>query len=152
MKTKTFLLLCLFLGIGLTQLSAQNGKNGTGSISSFEEWPMDSEYGPYVIPVWNSKGEVVDYLSGAITYHHIVHFKNGVPVWEHYQYFGEVISANDQEVFAFRDIFKWDYSTGTGFGHINLRGNNGSHYILNYKFDPSIGLIFISANWPGNKT
>ena len=32
MKTKTFLLLCLFLGFGLTQLSAQNGKNGTGAI------------------------------------------------------------------------------------------------------------------------
>jgi len=28
MKAKLFLFLCLFLGIGLTRLSAQNGKNG----------------------------------------------------------------------------------------------------------------------------
>jgi hypothetical protein len=38
MKTTTSLLVCLFLGIGMTQLSAQNGKNGTGSTSSYYVW------------------------------------------------------------------------------------------------------------------
>ena len=38
MKTKTFLLLCLFLGIGMTQLSAQKGKNGNGAVSEYFTW------------------------------------------------------------------------------------------------------------------
>ena len=32
MKTKTFLLVCLLTGMALTQLSAQNGKDGTSDL------------------------------------------------------------------------------------------------------------------------
>lgn len=153
MKTKAFLLICLFLGFGVTQLSAQNEKNGTGSISFFDVWPLDAEWGAYIIPVWNSAGEEVDLLRGSITFHMVTNYKNGELVWVKGQYFGEVISDKDNEVFAFRDIYKWDASERFGFGHINIRGNNGSHYILNYKYDAEVGspLLFINAQWPGDK-
>ena len=46
MKTKTLIMVCLLLGVGLTQLSAQNGQNGTGAISYYDGW-ID-----YYIPVY----------------------------------------------------------------------------------------------------
>jgi hypothetical protein len=134
MKTKTFLLLFLFLGIGLTQLFAQDSplpKNGeTGSVSDRFVW--DGYYIP--IPVYCGSEEV-DMLIGKVDYHWVGHFQNGEHPWCHDQFFGEVISSKTGEVFTVKDIFKTDNFTGIGTGHINLKGSEGSHYILTYIYN-----------------
>ena len=144
MKTKTFLLLCLFLGIGLTQLSAQNGKNGTGSISFYVEW--DGYFIPEV-PI-NCDGMVTDFLIGDVTYHQTSYYQNGVFLWCKQQVSGELTSQNTGEVFKIKDIWKGDHIALSGTGHINLVGGNGSRYHLTYTYDMSTGIqtsTFIKA-------
>ena len=77
MKTKTFLLLCLFLGIGLTQLSAQN--------KTLQVRVMNAEYHTSVY----CDGVFVDFLNGTATLHMVYHLKDGNWLWEMDQYKGE---------------------------------------------------------------
>lgn len=72
MKTKTFFILSLLLGMATIQVSAQNGKNGNGSDSFFWEW--DDYY--IDIPVNCDKNDV-DRLVGKVTVHNINHFQGG---------------------------------------------------------------------------
>ena len=130
MKTKTLLLLCLFLGIGLTQLSAQNGKNGTGSVQVKSVW--DSYNIP--IPVI-CNGEEQDMLVGSVYLHGVMHFKDGVWLWNNVTYFGEVTSKKTGVVYSVKDIFKISTYDLYGFGHCKLEGSDGSHYTLNYEYD-----------------
>jgi hypothetical protein len=130
MKTKTFLLLCFFLGIGMTQLSAQNGKNGTGAITEKTTW--DTYY--VDVPV-NCNDAVVDRLSGPVKMYNVYHYKNGVLLWIKQQYDGEVTSQKTNEVFTVKDIAKYDMVPLIGYGHCNLKGSNGTHYILTYIWD-----------------
>ena len=85
MKTKTFLLLCLFLGMGLTQLSAQKGKNSTGSVVyDFYVGGVDGQENPIVaiFPIF-CDGIFVDAVSSTdFTVKVIDHFKNGELIWE----------------------------------------------------------------------
>jgi hypothetical protein len=140
MKTKTYFILCLLLGMGLTQLSAQeiplppNGE--TGSVSLYFDW--DGYFIPDV-PV-NCDGVVTDYLSGNLTYHQTSHFQNGVNNWCKQQVSGELISQNTGEVFKVKDIWKGDHIALFGTGHINLVGSKGSRYLLNYTFDMASGI------------
>jgi hypothetical protein len=128
MKTKTLLLLCLFLGFGLTHLSAQNGKNGTGTIEG-EKTATD----PYPVLC---NGIQTDLLEGEITFHYQMHFKNGVMIFAHARGIGEVVSKKTGEKFI---IMEKDpkYKDGLDFGlvHLNLRGDNGTHYIFIYRLD-----------------
>lgn len=56
MKKKVFILFCLFMGIGLAQVSAQNGKNGTGTTK------FTGEFGPCNLPVF-CNGEISDMIT-----------------------------------------------------------------------------------------
>jgi hypothetical protein len=144
MKTKTLLLLCLLLGIGVTQLSAQNGKNGTGSVSVKEIW---NAY--YIdIPV-NCNDQVIDRLSGTVTIHVINHYKNGDLLWSRQQFDGAVTSQSG-EVFTVKDIFTWDLSNGLiCSGHCNIKGSYGTHYILTYIYDGNTDTFsFVKAVCP----
>ena len=140
MKTKTLIMLCLFLGIGLTQLSAQNGKNGNGTITNDFGWDG------YYVAVFSSNGEQIDWLVGSVTVHQLYHFKDGVPVWKKEFYNGEVESvgldweSGTGEVFLISDhwstpLTSVPYVWG---GHFNAKGNMGTHYIIFYEyvFDP----------------
>ena len=71
MKTKTLFCLCLFLGIGLTQLSAQNGKDGTGSVVYY------IEHADFYTDIW-CNGVFVDWIVGEGTAHIVDHYKNNV--------------------------------------------------------------------------
>lgn len=104
MKTKTFLLLCLFLGIGLTQLSAQTFPEGTKSVSF-----VDIYYCP-LMPV-TCGGTIVDYLEGTIEgAHWIVHFNAGKSTpdfgnfqWQRCQARGE-LTGTSGEVFEVKAV------------------------------------------------
>ena len=160
MKTKTFFFICLLLGIGLIQLSAQNGTDVGRDI-----------YYNYWTPVWSSNGDQIDVLSGDIAEHFVDHFVNGVYVTFIATFYGELTSVgfinNDgvkiggtSEVFNIKDQFKSDLTSTTniGGGHIHAKGNLGSHYIIWYEYkydwsvDPAVETItFVKAVSPGSK-
>ena len=77
MKTKTFFILCFFLGIGLTQLSAQlpANKHGTGSVAY--DYPNLGWISPVVC-----EGKQIDLIEGSGDAHVIDHYTNGIMDWE----------------------------------------------------------------------
>lgn len=142
MKTKTILLLCLFLGIGLTQLSAQDwpppppdNKNHTGSVVTLE--PIEG----YSVPVFSSDGQLIDWLAGNITAHYVRHYKNGVWISEIADFYGEIVSvgldfeSGTGEIFSVKDQYKTREVGVNGDGHFIAKGNQGSHIILFYHYE-----------------
>lgn len=157
MKTKTFLLLYLFLGLAITPLSAQSLVNGTGAISHYYDW------NDYYVPVFTPDGDQVDLLLGPVTLHIIDYYKNWEWIWRKIQYTGEIVSVGfvdsfgetiggTGEVFSIKDIWKFDPFSAIGPGHFNARGNQGSHYLISYLWDDTTySFIFVSAVWSGYK-
>lgn len=122
MKTKTLLLICLFIGMGLTQLSAQNGKNGTGTITGSDKANYDQ-------PIYHD-GVLIDRLIGTIEFHYALHFKNGEYDFVQNNISGEVASVNSPfEVFKVHEIDKSAWEEDCIKWHFNLIGNMGTHYI-----------------------
>ena len=134
MKTRAFILVCLFLGIGLTQVSAQNGNgtNGTGALTQLVHNDWDGYY--IDIPVACNNAEV-DRLVGKVSVSGEIFFKLGVFMHENKIFIGEVTSAKTGEVFSVNDHWKWEFPNLYGSGHCNLKGNMGSHYLLFYTQD-----------------
>jgi hypothetical protein len=149
MKRKTFLLLWLLLGIGFNLLSAQNGKNGTGAVVVKNiDWPG------YWCPVY-CNGVQVDLLTGNVTFHMEVTYKNGVATSANQQVHGEVTSSYPPyEVFKLNELDHVGHlSTVTKF-HNNFVGNMGSHYIgffiWDFTNDPNMeNIISTKAVCPG---
>ncbi len=121
--------ICLAMGIGITQLSAQSVQN----------WNVSNNYWS---PVY-CDGTLVDVLEGGvIRVHTVTHFnKDGYFTWEKAQIKGTVASSSG-ETFTIKELDKtyftdhW-YVTWT----YHLKGDEGSHYIgtLTYSyFDGSI--------------
>lgn len=134
MKTKTFLLICMLSGIGLNQISAQNGKDGTGSTSSYYVWDQ------FEMPVY-CNGVLVDYLVGSVAYHEIIHFKDGVWVWIINQDKGEAISSFTGEVFKVKENGRTDKGITSAILKGNYIGSKGSHYIMTVLWDFITGEI-----------
>jgi hypothetical protein len=151
MKTKVFILLCLFIGIGLTQLSAQtppDNKNGTGATVDTRVW------GPFSVPVY-CDGVFTDVLTGTIFVQEIIIWKNGVWIKGNHRYTGgDFKGLNPDEVFTIMAI---DHCVntggvnpeGTGSLKVNFIGDKGSHYIgkFNYTFpNGSLELVNMICN------
>jgi hypothetical protein len=136
MKTKTLLLVCLFLGIGLTQLSAQwpqpaNGK--TGAVSFYEEWDG------YWCPVYID-GVLVDELVGTVNMHNVPFVKNGVPIKATQHMYGDIQSIHaPYEVFKVSDMSHGYYSSEILAYRVNLIGNYGTHYICYFLYNMVTG-------------
>jgi hypothetical protein len=129
MKTKTLLLLCLFLGTGLTQLSGQNGQKDADK--TYSEWVSRT----WADPVF-CDGVLIDWLDCTIMMHHVAKFVKGE--WIHCwgQSTGTAVSEKNGEIFTFKEIAKQDNNIITpelwncvAQVHYNARGNNGTHYI-----------------------
>ena len=120
MKTKTLFLLCLFLGIGFTQLSAQS-----------EVVELTWDY-------WNPcfcDGEQVDYVIGTAEGHCVFHYDNdGNLVWGNYKVRGEGTNE-DGETFKIKEKDKFDFVSGIMTFHYNLKGDEGTHYIGSASWD-----------------
>jgi hypothetical protein len=137
MKTKTILILCLFLGIGMTQLSAQLPANihGTGSVA------YDTREVGWGSPVY-CEGVQVNCLNGTGNAHVIDHYTNGVWDWEIITLTGTGKSCwFPGETFTFKEIDKvfvrkpgeWDVST-------HVKGDKGSLYYVSI-------VVTFDENW-----
>lgn len=137
MKTKTLLLLCLFLGIGLTQLSAQNGNNGTGTLKEVQTITAWS------IPVFCG-GTLSDMLYfPSLTITAKIHFKDGVGLRgsnnvETTQ--GTLLSTG--EVYKVEASFDhWSDVKGFDNFQMHLIGDKGGNIMVHARFD------FLTGEW-----
>ena len=140
MKTKTFFMLCLLLGIGSTQLYAQlqypdpyaHNKHGTGATIT----TGGSEYWVWV-PVFCNE-EFVGLLSVDYTVHYLDHWKDGNWISYVISVQGEAKSEATGEIFEFNEQIK-EYGMTTPpwilSWKLNLRGDKGSHYIMSVSWD-----------------
>jgi hypothetical protein len=143
MKTKTFLLLCFLLGMGLSQLSAQLKWNvneeGTGTLIT------TLAFNDFGIAVY-CDGQQVDLLTGTVTTHNIYRFKNWVYWGANEHYFGGDFKStwtDSDEVFnlmekdhGFDIIMDGDVMvSGTDIYHFNIIGNKGTHYVGSIEWD-----------------
>ena len=146
MKTKTFFILCLLLGIGLTQLSAQKWPKGSHNIPTF--WTFSGPWDIYC------DGVKVDVLDGTVTTHISQFVIPGEPVdiavWGIVKASGTLTSIYyPNEVFQVENVDKINrpLSTSDTFTHHGIfRGNQGHTYNVWGHFDPSTWEYFIDKS------
>lgn len=141
MKTKTFLLLCLFMCIGLTQLSAQNGKGGTNGTTTYLYL---NDYG-WTFPIYCDGALVDEIFSIDFSLKCRDHYTNGKFV-KYTDGVTNIIgnSTKTKEVFNINVQERGEnvvtdengnWIGGTYYGHCLLKGNMGSKYIVRVKQD-----------------
>ena len=152
MKTKALILICLLLGFGVAQLSAQpappDNKHGTGTVVGshvFTDW------------AWPAfcNDELVDVLIGTIYVQYEAHFYKGNFIFANHHCTGEAVSTSGSgEVFKIIDIPQkyvpgWEYQ----YDIVNYIGDQGSHYVatLAWENNEPWGLMVIRAVCPGSK-
>ena len=129
MKTKTFIILCLFLGIGLTQLSAQpDNKHGTGSVA-YDYPGLGWLTGVYC------DGVQVDFMEGTGDAHVVDHYTNGIQDWEILTFSGVGKSDWTQEIFTFKEQDKfWNPKQGDWMVNAHIKGDKGALYNISFIF------------------
>ena len=163
MRTKTLLLLCLLLGIGMTQLSAQlpdppDNKHGTGVVSGWKS------YNDLLYPVF-CNDEMVDVIEVDLSVHWLAHFVNFNFVFAEHNCKGVGVSVgfiNEEEikiggtgeVFKLIDIpHKYDPYAEYQYELLNFIGNQGTHYVslTGWENNEPYGSRVVMSNCPGNK-
>ena len=132
MKTKIFLLVCLFSNFTLNQLSAQNGKNGTGTLPFIETITGNN----FEISIMCG-GEEVDILNFPISYDLRIrhHFNNGELNWEKYQLNNVLYTSKiSGEIFKAVDFEKTN-GKGQFIWLLHLKGDKGNQYNIRMVFD-----------------
>jgi hypothetical protein len=124
MKTKTFFVLCLFIGMATFRLSAQ--PDLTKSFAMKETWMLWT-------PVF-CDGQVIDYVSGIVEANSVYHFAGGILLWATISSHGEV-TGQSGEVFKVMEKDRNIFPLGIDPYHINLKGDQGNHYILSLIYD-----------------
>ncbi|WP_167611631.1 hypothetical protein [Maribellus sediminis] len=130
MKTKVFLLLCLFVSTAIATSFAQEKAN-----NATQGW---STFSPGAIGIF-CDGVMIDRLVGEIDYHWVGRgYKNGVPYREIEQLKGNITSDLTGETFRIRRTDKWEY-TGLWTLEVtyNFIGDKGSVYTGKFTLDYS---------------
>jgi hypothetical protein len=144
MKTKTLLLLCLFLGMVSTQLSAQKWPEGSHNHPIFwtfsGEWPIECD------------GQLVDILAGELSTHisqFVIPGEPDIIVWAIIKLSGTLISTYSGEVFKVQEVdkvFKPLSTPGIYTWHGIYKGNQGHTYNLWGGFDTSTWEIYFTKS------
>jgi hypothetical protein len=133
MKTKTFFLSCLLLGISLSQLFAQgwstppDNKNVTGTLTYNTVWTC---YHNNIFYFWSDVPYDLSSLTGSMNVHVQYFFKNGAHEYAKYCVHGEVTSDITGEIFKISEIGTDYDNSGYSALQFNLKGSLGSHYII----------------------
>jgi hypothetical protein len=142
MKTKTLFLLCLLIGIGLTELSAQN--------KTVQLKVKDVEYHTHVF----CDGVHTDFLQGTGNLHMVYHLKDGNWQWEIDQWKAEAVSVgfldeNGEKIGGTGEIFKAseiDFFCKPTYPYIvwhqRLKGDQGHVYVGFIYFNWDTGELF----------
>ena len=120
-------ILCLFVGAGLIQLSAQNLEPEGNSYWIETNW---------WVPVF-CDGEMVDWVHGYMKVHAVEKYKDGILVRQIVQAHGNAVSLFTDEEFKLKEHGKWYPVEGISTLRYNLLGKDGSHYIGSYVLDTS---------------
>ena len=135
MKTKTFFILCLLLGMAMTQVSAQKKPKGSHNVPLFYSIELSA-------PIY-CDGVLVDLLESTF-YFHLSQFCYATPdgdvtVWAIQKFSGTAISGTGSgEVFTIHEV---DKSFGPNLDsnmitwHGNYVGNQGHHYHMWIQWD-----------------
>jgi hypothetical protein len=142
MKPKTIFLLCLLSGIVFTQLYSRDipvpkNDKGTGAVSFDWVWNDWAVYG-------YCNGEYVDFLTGNITGHVVLIYKNWEYKIQNSVWRGEVQSSKyPYEVFQVTEIDKNRFNTLSTDRFYHCRGNYGTQYIGHVTYDWITGIYTI---------
>jgi hypothetical protein len=148
MKTKIFLLVCLFACIATTQIYAQNGNSkGTRSYVT-SDWPIP--YGYWAADIY-CDGVLIDVIVGSGTAHFVDHVKLGEWVFGIASIKGEGNSLRTGELFTFSEQDKY-YSPASEYWtcHTNLKGNKGTYYNVSLIIHPDGTYDVKNATCTGN--
>jgi hypothetical protein len=134
MKTKGFLLFCLFLGIGLAELTAQNG-NSNKNINRTYVLKYENSQGFFLV---TCDGTSFNPLTGVGDATEEVHCSKGIPVWDKWEVHWTATNSSTGEIFKSRELDKleivnFDPTTGlwletTGTWRAIMSGDMGSRY------------------------
>ena len=134
MKMKTLFLLCILMGISLPRLYAQypvpKNEKGTGAVTA-----------DYMFDFWLPAIDGVDELVGTVRWHVVFFYKDGEMQRLNIQV-KDVLVKNPVtgEVFKMSESDKEDLVGGVTTWHTNLKGNQGTHYILAITLDWATGI------------
>lgn len=121
MRTKTLIMVCLLLGIGLSQLSAQNSNSG-GTKSIVYDWPVG-----FYTEIW-CNGVFIDYIVGEAVAHVVDHYKNYEWQWEDITFSGTATGLHD-DIYTFSEIDKvWVPKENVWICHTHVKSNNKAIY------------------------
>ena len=137
MKKKSIFLviICLFIGAGISQLSAQSE---TGWATSFFYTQVSCD------------GVILGYVYGTLDYHYVDHFTKGEWIFTNYQAKGEAECNFSDEKFTYKEKGKhWLKNDAVGNYVVRLKGDQGSTYMMHltidYKADPWVW-TFLNTN------
>lgn len=137
MKTKAFLFLSLFSGIGLTQISAQLPPVADDTRSLV--WSDVFKDVTFTVTCDNVN---FDILFGDITVKETDLFMDGLIIRGEAQFRGELTSQKNGEVFTLKDASKgWGPLDQFGFFSYgsyrwNMIGDQGTHYLADFSYGP----------------
>ena len=125
-KRVFYVFICLFLGAGLSQISAQS-ETGRFSGNFFTEVHCD--------------GDMLGWVHGTLDVHFVDHFKDGEWIGWTYMAKGEAVSTYSNEKFTYKEKGKeWLKTDMVGSYVVHLKGDQGSKYMahltIDYKADP----------------
>ncbi len=140
MKAKALFLLCLFMGLAMMPLSAQNGKNGTGSVPQvyFIDWESR-------IPIY-CDGVQVDLLTATnFNSKAVDHFKLGNFTGEMAKINNIIYTGQSGEKFMVHGTQKVSVSDLLFYSNLNFIGDRGSHYNVDMVQDINANVIEVRS-------
>lgn len=135
-KTIYFSLVVCIIGLGVAKTDVATAQNKTVPMSYVEKYTSTSKLGP--IPII-CEGVVVDHLFGDLDvfcrmfgYYDPAHSGDNNyfhSFWMIHSYSG-TLTGESGELFEISGTKKMDMTAGDFTFHLNIRGNEGNHYIL----------------------
>jgi hypothetical protein len=122
-KSIFLVIICLFLGAGLSQISAQS-ETGWFSGDFFTEVNCD--------------GNMLGHVYGTLNVHFVDHYQDGEWIFWNYMAKGEAVCTFSDEKFTYKEKGKeWNKTYPIGSYVVHLKGDQGSKYMAHLTIDYS---------------